>query len=104
MVFKLKESNSAFLYRPKDGRPASAVYSSKGIGEPAILFGSSGVYSAIRDAVAAYRAQNGNTDWFDLGVPATADKIRMAATDELSKFVDSKIKMAPMNEREAFQV
>jgi hypothetical protein len=42
-----------------------------------VLVGCSGVLSAIRDAVTSYRTEEaGNIEWFELAVPATADRIR----------------------------
>ena len=60
-----------------------------------MVISSAGTVMAIRAAVAAYRNQEakkikGDTGnpWFSINVPATCDKIRMAAEDpELQKFV-----------------
>ncbi len=38
-------------------RPASACYSSRGVGEPAVILGASGVLCAVRHAVAARRRE-----------------------------------------------
>ncbi len=62
----------------------SAVYSSKGVGEPPSCMASA-ILLAIKDAVASYRRDHGNNAWFSLEAPATADKIRQAALDDLVK-------------------
>ncbi len=59
-----------------------AVFSAKGIGEPALGLGSTGVALAVRDAVASYRKERGNTDWFHIGLPNTVDKIAAAARED----------------------
>ena len=61
--------------------PTSACYSSKGVGEPALLLAMS-VPVAVREAVASYRADRGDAGWFHLDPPLTVDKVRMAARDE----------------------
>ena len=73
---------NVFLLRNESG-PTSSVYRSKGVGEPPMVIGSAGTLMAIRAAVAAYKYQEtGNSkDWVSLNVPATCDKIRMAAED-----------------------
>ena len=65
------------LIKNEEG-PTSAIYSSKGIGEPAINF-SAGVVLAIKDAIASYRKDHGNDDWFALEPPCTSMKIWKAA-------------------------
>ncbi|XP_074291115.1 xanthine dehydrogenase 1-like isoform X2 [Silene latifolia] len=66
-----------------------AVHSSKAVGEPPFFLASS-VFFAIKDAIAAARAEAGYTDWFPLDTPATPERIRMACIDEFtSRFVDS---------------
>ena len=76
----------------------------QGIGEPAVLLGCSGVLSAIRDAVLAYRKDRGQTSWFQLGAPATADKIRMAAEDEVTKLLREELPNVPFEAREGFEM
>jgi xanthine dehydrogenase/oxidase len=40
---------------------------------------------AIKDAVAAARAEEGHLDWFPLDNPATPERIRMACVDSITK-------------------
>ena len=61
-----------------------AVYSSKGIGEPPLFLASS-VFFAIKDAVIAARKERGLSAVFKMDAPATAERIRMACEDELTK-------------------
>ncbi|KAE8737385.1 xanthine dehydrogenase 3 [Frankliniella occidentalis] len=61
-----------------------AIYSSKAVGEPP-LFMACSVMFAIREAVAAARAEEGLTGWFQLDAPATAAAIRLACEDHLTK-------------------
>jgi hypothetical protein len=35
--------------------------------------------------VASYRQDHGNDEWFDLDIPLTSDKIRMACEDEYTR-------------------
>merc|ERR1712232_501290 len=68
-----------------------AVHSSKAVGEPPFFLGSA-VFFAIRDAVAAARAEHmpqpsGTGDdngHFSLHSPATSERIRMACTDRFA--------------------
>jgi len=92
------------LLKHKPGRPTSAVYSSKGIGEPAVQLGCSGVLSAIRDAVHAYRKDQGLAAWFELDAPATADKIRMAAEDEVTKLLRQELPEVPLAKKTGFEM
>ncbi|KAH9614387.1 hypothetical protein KSS87_007646 [Heliosperma pusillum] len=69
-----------------------AIHSSKAVGEPPFFLASS-VFFAIKDAIAAARAEAGHTDWFPLDSPATPERIRMACIDEItSRFVDSQFR------------
>ena len=72
-----KEFNVTLIKNDTDG-PTSAIYSSKGIGEPAINF-SAGVVLAIKDAIANYRQDHGDNDWFAMEPPCTPTKIWQAA-------------------------
>ena len=76
----------------------------QGIGEPAVLLGCSGVLSAIRDAVLAYRKDRGQTSWFQLGAPATADKIRMAAEDDVTRLLREELPDIPLEAMEGFEL
>uniref|UniRef100_A0A8C5QJ37 aldehyde oxidase n=1 Tax=Leptobrachium leishanense TaxID=445787 RepID=A0A8C5QJ37_9ANUR len=63
-----------------------AIYSSKGVGEPALFLGCS-VYFAIKDAVAAARKERGMSDLFTLNSPATPEKIRMLCGDRFTDMI-----------------
>lgn len=71
-----------------DSKNPRAIYSSKGIGEPPILFGTS-VFFALKQACTAYREQQGLTDYFTLHSPATVERLRMACADEFTRRVCS---------------
>lgn len=60
-----------------------AIYSSKGIGEPTLLLGAS-VFFALKQACAAYRQQQGFSEYFILHSPATVERLRMACADEFT--------------------
>ena len=79
-----KEFNVTLLNNDGIDGLTSAVYSSKGVGEPPTCMAAA-ILLAIKDAVASYRKQNGDNEWFALEAPATADKIRMAALDAFVK-------------------
>ena len=59
--------------------PQSAIYSSKGVGEPPIV-ASAAVVMAIKDAIRNFRKSNGLQDWFPLEPPCTPEKISMVAS------------------------
>lgn len=61
-----------------------AIHSSKAVGEPP-FFLASAVLFAIKDAIAAARAEEGHLDWFPLDNPATPERIRMACVDSITK-------------------
>lgn len=63
-----------------------AVYSSKGIGEPPTILGTT-VFFALKQACMAYRQQNGFNEYFTLNSPATVDKLRLSCIDEFTKRV-----------------
>lgn len=65
-----------------------AVQSSKAIGEPPLFFGAC-VFFAIKNAITAARADKGLSGHFHLDSPATAERIRMACADELTRRVIS---------------
>ncbi len=56
---------------------ASAVKSSKGIGEPPLVLGNT-VFFAIKQAILAYYKQEGHQGWVELTAPATTQKIQTA--------------------------
>ena len=60
--------------------------------------------SAIRDAVHAYRKDQGLTAWFELDAPATADKIRMAAEDEVTKLLRQELPEVPFPNKAGFEM
>lgn len=51
------------------------VLNSKATGEPALCF-SYVVVTALRHAIAAFRAENGNEDWFEMHTPLTVEKVQ----------------------------
>ncbi|XP_037552436.1 aldehyde oxidase 1 [Nematolebias whitei] len=65
------------VYLLPDSDNPHAIYSSKGIGEPALFLGSS-VFFAIKDAVAAARSDSGLAGPFSLDSPATPEKACLA--------------------------
>lgn len=87
----LNDIPSKFSVSLLKGAPnVKAIHSSKAVGEPP-FFLASAVFFAIKDAIAAARAEAGYSGWFPLDNPATPERIRMACTDEFtSRFVDSK--------------
>ncbi|XP_053946205.1 xanthine dehydrogenase [Anastrepha ludens] len=64
-----------------------AVYSSKAVGEPPLFIGSTAFF-AIKEAIAAARAERGLSVNFKLDAPATAARIRMACEDEFTELID----------------
>nr|DBA20049.1 TPA: hypothetical protein GDO54_015790 [Pyxicephalus adspersus] len=63
-----------------------AIYSSKGVGEPALFLGSS-IYFAIKDALTYARKERGLSELFTLNSPATPEKIRMACGDKFTNMI-----------------
>ncbi|KAM4697844.1 aldehyde oxidase-like [Rhinophrynus dorsalis] len=63
-----------------------AIYSSKGVGEPAVFLGCA-VCFAIKDAVDWARAERGLPKDFTLNSPASPEKIRMACADHLTNMI-----------------
>lgn len=61
-----------------------AVHSSKGVGEPPFLLSLSAFF-AVRNAIAAAREQNiSSTDYFQLNLPVTSERIRMTCCDSFA--------------------
>lgn len=56
------------------------------VGEPPLLLAAS-VFFALKDAVAAARAEAGLPGLFPLDSPATVERIRMACVDQFTKKV-----------------
>ena len=68
----------------KDVDNPFAVHSSKAIGEPPFFLGAT-VFFAIKDAVMAARAENlDSNEYFDLDMPGTSERIRMACADDIA--------------------
>ncbi|KAE8580256.1 hypothetical protein XENTR_v10024375 [Xenopus tropicalis] len=67
-----------------------AIYSSKGVGEPALFLGSS-IYFAIKDAVLSARRERGMSELFTLNSPATPEKIRMACGDQFTDMIPQNV-------------
>ncbi|XP_077304771.1 aldehyde oxidase-like [Lithobates pipiens] len=63
-----------------------AIYSSKGVGEPALFLGSS-IYFAIKDALTYARKERGMSELFTLNSPASPEKIRMACGDKFTNMI-----------------
>lgn len=59
-----------------------SVHSSKAIGEPPFFLGVS-VYYAVKNAIKSARAEFNVDGYFELRLPATSERIRMACTDEI---------------------
>jgi xanthine dehydrogenase/oxidase len=59
-----------------------AVHSSKAIGEPPFFLGAS-VYYAIKNAIKAARVESDIHDYFELRMPATSERIRLACADKI---------------------
>jgi len=72
------------IYLLKDSPNPKAVQSSKAIGEPPLFLGAT-VFFAIKQAIAAARADKGLTEYFRMDSPATSERIRMACADELTR-------------------
>ena len=47
---------------------------------------------------------HGHTDWFHVDIPLTADKIRMAARDEIVEMAEKRSKNLSEMEKLAYQV
>ena len=66
------------------------MFSSKGIGVPAITLAVS-VVCAIRQAINSYRGDHGSQDDWPLEIPLTSERIRFACLDKIVHFVRDKI-------------
>ncbi|CAI5638408.1 unnamed protein product [Oreochromis niloticus] len=74
------------IYLLPDSENPYAIYSSKGIGEPALFLGSS-VFFAIKDAVAAARSDSGLKGPFSLSSPATPERACLASASPFTQKV-----------------
>lgn len=64
-----------------DSPNAAGIYSSKAVGEPAVL-ASASVLAALRHAIREVRKEMGVTDHFELSAPAVPDEVhRLCALD-----------------------
>ncbi|XP_025104170.1 xanthine dehydrogenase/oxidase-like isoform X3 [Pomacea canaliculata] len=70
----------------QDSGNTRAFYSSEGIGEPAMLLAGS-VFFAVCDAIKAAREDEGLDPVYDMNIPATPDRIRMACVDRFTNIV-----------------
>jgi len=75
-----EEFNVALL---KESCNPYAVHSSKGVGEPPLYLGQV-VFWAIHEAVKAAREDNGITGYFQMTLPATVERIRLACRDQFT--------------------
>ncbi|KPI92786.1 Xanthine dehydrogenase [Papilio xuthus] len=83
-----KEFNVSLLKGAPNPR---AVYSSKAVGEPPLFLAAS-VFFAIKEAIKAYREEQGICSEFVLEAPATCARIRMACEDKITQQVKPTIK------------
>ncbi|XP_077958818.1 aldehyde oxidase 6 isoform X1 [Gasterosteus aculeatus] len=72
------------VYLLPDSSNPHAIYSSKGIGEPAVFLGSA-VFFAIKDAAAAARSESGLVGPFSLNSPATAERACLACASPFTQ-------------------
>ncbi|XP_035533549.1 aldehyde oxidase 6 [Morone saxatilis] len=72
------------VYLLSDSHNPHAIYSSKGIGEPVLFLGSS-VFFAIKDAVAAARAESGLVGPFSLDSPTTPERACLACASPFTQ-------------------
>lgn len=75
----------------RDSPNDRAIHSSKAVGEPPFFLGAS-VFFAIKEAIAAARLEEGLKGPFALEAPATAERIRMACVDGLTRAATSAAK------------
>ncbi|RDD36189.1 Xanthine dehydrogenase/oxidase [Trichoplax sp. H2] len=78
--------NEFYVYLLPKVPNKNAIYSSKGIGEPPLLLGSS-VFFAIKDAIIAARQDAGISNIFRFDSPATCERIRMTCNDEITALI-----------------
>uniref|UniRef100_A0AAQ4RDC3 Aldehyde oxidase 6 n=1 Tax=Gasterosteus aculeatus aculeatus TaxID=481459 RepID=A0AAQ4RDC3_GASAC len=72
------------VYLLPDSSNPHAIYSSKGIGEPAVFLGSAAFF-AIKDAAAAARSESGLVGPFSLNSPATAERACLACASPFTQ-------------------
>jgi len=61
----------------------------QGVGEPPLILATT-VFFAIKDAISAARKDAGFSGSFQLDSPATAERIRMACTDQFTQQVSDR--------------
>ena len=80
-----------------------AVHSSKAIGEPPFFLGSS-VFYAIKDAVRNARKElTGNDSYFEMRMPATSERVRLYANDEIGVKAKKQMLAGDSGKAEAYQ-
>jgi len=81
-----------------------AVHSSKAVGEPPFFLGTS-VFFAIKDAIRSVRQENegGKETYFEMRLPATSERIRMYANDEISMKAKSMMLGGDVDKAAAYQ-
>jgi xanthine dehydrogenase/oxidase len=81
-----------------------AVHSSKAVGEPPFFLGTS-VFFAIKDAVRSARRENqgGKESYFEMRLPATSERIRMYANDEIAMKAKSEMLGGDVEKAAAYQ-
>lgn len=65
------------LLASSPNKATNAVLGSKATAEPPMVLGSS-VFWALRDCIAAVRADRGLSGWFDLSAPASTQAVQLA--------------------------
>ena len=73
------------------GTREEAVYSSKGIGEPALTLAAA-VVCALREAVRSYRRDQGVEENWAMEIPMTSERIRMACEDDIVRRAQKSVK------------
>ncbi|XP_042188827.1 xanthine dehydrogenase/oxidase isoform X2 [Callorhinchus milii] len=68
----------------RDSVNSKAIYSSKAVGEPPLFLAAS-IFCAIKDGIAAARAESGVSGPFPLDSPATPERIRNACIDTFTE-------------------
>jgi xanthine dehydrogenase/oxidase len=68
----------------KDVENPFTVHSSKAIGEPPFFLASS-VFFALKEAIYAFRTQEGLHGFFPLYSPLTSERVRMACVDKFTR-------------------
>uniref|UniRef100_A0A0K0E8Z9 xanthine dehydrogenase n=1 Tax=Strongyloides stercoralis TaxID=6248 RepID=A0A0K0E8Z9_STRER len=64
-----------------------AIFSSKAVGEPPLFLGCSAFF-AIKEAIKAYRLEHNLSGYFRMDSPATAEKIRLHCSDNITSLIN----------------